>query len=205
MIGDDLEGRHRFLADIELHHALVEFAFAQLLAELFPGAGARLSSQQRFLLEAESDGLVVVRGRFGRNLRRHRGQQQIEQALLGIELRLVGNVFQLFFAHHVDGDFDQVADHRFHVAPDVADLGELRSLNLHERRVRELGQTACDLRLPHAGGADHDDVLGDDFFRQLGRQLLAAHAIAQGDGDGALGVVLSDDILVEFAHDFARS
>ena len=58
--------------------------------------------------------------------------------------------------------------------------------------------------LPTPVGPDHDDVLGDDFFGQLGRELLAAHAIAQGDGDGALGLVLSDDIFVEFGDDFAR-
>ena len=47
LVGDDLEGRHRLLADVELHHALVELAFAQLLAELLAGARAGLAGQQR--------------------------------------------------------------------------------------------------------------------------------------------------------------
>ena len=93
--------------------------------------------------------------------------------------------------------FDQVADHRLHVAADVADFGELRGLDLEEGRVGQLGQAARDLGLAHARGADHDDVLRHDLFRQLGRQLLPAHAIAQRDGHGALGVVLADDIFVE--------
>src|ERR1019366_10667971 len=59
------------------------------------------------------------------------------------------------------------------------------------------------LSLAHARGSNHDDVLGDAFFRKLGRELLAAHAIAQGDGHGALRLVLPDNILVEFAHDLA--
>ena len=150
---------------------------------------------------------MLLRGRARlarRDLRRHRGQQQVEQALFGVQLGLVGDVFQLLFAHHVDGDLDQVADHRLDVAAHVADLGELRGLDLHEGRVGELRQAAGDLGLADAGGPHHDDVLGDDLFRQLGRQLLAAHAIAQGDGDGALGLVLSDDVLVEFAHNLAR-
>jgi len=33
---------------------------------------------------------------------------------------------------------------------------------------------------------------------------LPAHAVAQGDGDGALRVLLTDNILVEFGDDFAR-
>ena len=150
-------------------------------------------------------GCSVVRRRTWRDLRRHRRQQQVEQPLFGVQLGLVGDVFQLFLAHHVDGDLDQVADHGLHVAAHVADLGELRGLDLHEWRVGQLRQAAGDLGLAHAGGAHHDDVLGNDFFRQFGRELLAAHAIAQGDGDRAFGLVLADDILVEFAHDLARS
>ena len=204
LVGDDLEGGKRLLAHVELDHALVELAFAQLLAQLLAGARSGLSGQQRLVADVEAD-LAIVRRRLARrNLRRHRRQQQIEQALFGVQLRLVGDVFQLLFAHHVDGDLDQVAHHGFDIAADVADLGELRGLDLHERRVGELGQAAGDLRLAHAGGAHHDDVLGNDLFRQLGRQLLPAHAIAQRDGDGALGLVLSHDILVEFAHDLAR-
>jgi hypothetical protein len=34
-------------------------------------------------------------------------------------------------------------------------------------------------------------------------ELLAAPAVAQGDGDGALGVLLADDEAVEFRDDFA--
>ena len=46
--------------------------------------------------------------------------------------------------------------------------------------------------------------LGMILFRQLGRELLAAHAVSQGDGDGALGGVLADDVLVELADDLFR-
>ena len=134
-----------------------------------------------------------------------RRKQNIQQALFGVELGFVGNVFQLFFAHHLDGDLDQVANHGFDVASHVADFGELRSFHFQKWRVGELGQPARDFRFAHAGGADHDDVFGNDFFRQVGRELLAAHAIAQSDGDGALGVLLADDMLVQFGDDFTRS
>ena len=38
----------------------------------------------------------------------------------------------------------------------------------------------------------------------LGRELLPAHAVAQRDGDRALGVLLADDVLVELDDDLAR-
>ena len=40
-------------------------------------------------------------------------------------------------------DLDQVAHHRLHVAADVADLGELRGLDLEERRLRAAAPAAA--------------------------------------------------------------
>ena len=107
-------------------------------------------------------------------------------------------------AHQLHGDLGQVADHRFDVAADVADLGELRRFDLEERRLRELRQPPRDLGLADAGRADHQDVLRRDFFGHLRRQLLSAHAVAQRDRDGALGLVLADDVLVELGDDLPR-
>jgi hypothetical protein len=71
-------------------------------------------------------------------------------------------------AHHVDGDLDEVAHHRLDVAPDVADLGELRGLDLQERRLREPREPPRDLGLADAGRPDHQDVLRRDLLGQLG-------------------------------------
>jgi hypothetical protein len=57
--------------------------------------------------------------------------------------------------------------------------------------------------LAHARRADHDDVLGHDVVREVRRELLAAHAVAQGDGDGTLGGMLAYDILVQLDDDLA--
>ena len=103
-----------------------------------------------------------------------------------------------------DRELDEVADHRLDVAADVADLGELRRFDLDERRVRQLREPARDLGLADAGRADHQDVLRRDLLGQLGRQLLAAHAIAQRDRHRALGLRLADDVLVELGDDLAR-
>ncbi len=47
--------------------------------------------------------------------------------------------------------------------------------------------------------------MGGHFDAQLFGQLHPAPAVTQGDGDGALGIVLADDMAVEFVDDFAGS
>ena len=131
------------------------------------------------------------------------GQEQVEQPLLGQLARARPDLLLLLLAHHRDGELGQVADDRLDVAADVADLGELRGLDLDEGRLRELGEPAGDLGLPDAGRADHDDVLRRDLVAQRLRHLLPAPAVAQRDGDGALGVALADDVAVELGDDLA--
>ena len=139
----------------------------------------------------------------GRGCRR--GQQQIEQTLFRIEFRLIGHVFQFFLTHHVNGDLDQVANHGFDIPAHIAHFRKLRSFDLHERRVGKLGQAARNFRLAHTGRAYHDDVFGNDFFRQFGSQLLSTHAVAQGNGNGALGVRLANHVLIKFSNNLTRS
>ena len=121
-----------------------------------------------------------------------------------LRLGAVGDFVEALLAHHVDGDIHQVADHGFHVAAHVADLGELAGLHFQERRIGQLGQAARDFRFADAGGADHEDVLGHHLLGHFRGQFLAADAVAQGDGHGALGVGLADHVLVQLADDFAR-
>ncbi len=178
-VGGDFE-RRPALFDFDLDHALVEFAVAQALAQFFASALGGFA-------------------RFG--LRRH---QQVEQALFGVGLGALGDFVQPLFAHHVDGDIHQIANHGFDVAADVADFGELAGLHFHERRIGELGQTPRQLRFADAGRADHEDVFGHHLIGHFRRKFLAADAVAQRDGHGALGFVLADDVFVQLAHDLAR-
>ena len=60
-----------------------------------------------------------------------------------------------------------------------------------------LRQPARDLGLADAGRPDHQDVLRRDFLAQRLAHLHAPPAVAQRDGDGALGGLLADDVLVE--------
>ena len=176
----------RLLAHVDLDLLVIEPAVAQLLAQLLARALRLLADARR---------LLVVVGR-----RRQRRQQQIEHALFGGLPRLLAHFGDALFADHVDGELGQVAHHRLDVAADVADLGELRRLDLDERRLREPRQPARDLGLADAGRADHQDVLRRDLLGQLRRQLLPARAVAQRDRDGALGLCLADDVLVELAR-----
>ncbi len=82
-----------------------------------------------------------------------RRQQQIEQPIFGRLPRLRPQFFEPLVAHHRDRQLHQVADHRLDVAPDVADLGELRGLDLDEGRLRQPRQPSGDLGLAHAGRA----------------------------------------------------
>ena len=108
-------------------------------------------------------------------------------------------------AGHADGDLDEIADDLLDVAADIADLGELGRLDLEERRLGQPREAARDLGLADAGRADHQDVLGQHLLAQPLGQLLAAPAVAQRDGDGALGLVLADDVAVELGDDLARA
>ena len=64
-------------------------------------------------------------------------------------------------------------------------------------------QAAGDLGLADAGRPDHQDVLGHHLFAQGVVELLAPPAVAQRNGDGALGILLADDVTVELGNDFA--
>ncbi|ENN84360.1 hypothetical protein RHSP_21709 [Rhizobium freirei PRF 81] len=109
----------------------------------------------------------------------------------------------LLFAHQADADFDEVTDDLLDIAADIADFGELRGFDLDEGCAGKLGEAAGDFRLADAGRADHQDVLGHDFIAQLGFELLAAPAVAQCDRHGALGLMLADNITIEFGNDLA--
>src|SRR5690606_29811199 len=72
-----------------------------------------------------------------------------------------------------------------------------------ERCIGKLGQTPGDFSFTHPGGADHEDIFGGNFAAQRLFQLHASPAVAQCDGNGALGSLLPNDVLVQFVDDFA--
>ncbi len=188
-----LDHRRCRLGDLELDHALVELALAQHAAQLVARArGVAVGRRGAPSAGCGARAVAAAAGGRGRAPRRRSRARTLRPCRCSSRL------------HHVDRELGEVADHRLDVAADVADLGELRRLDLEERRLRELGEAARDLGLPDAGRADHDDVLRRDLVAQVVRHLLAAPAVAQRDGDGALGVALADDVAVELGDDLAR-
>ena len=105
---------------------------------------------------------------------------------------------------HVDGQVQQVADHRLDIPPVIPDLGVLRRLDLDERGIDESREATGDLGLAHPGGADHDDVLGGDFTGGLRREPTQSPAITHRHRHCLLGRILADDIAIKFSNNLAR-
>src|SRR5690606_33865993 len=80
---------------------------------------------------------------------------------------------------------------------------ELGGLDLDEGGTGELCEAARDLGLADTGRADHQDVLRHHFVAQALVELMAPPAVAQRDGNRTLGVVLADDMPVEFGDDLS--
>ncbi len=220
-----LEQREGLLLHFPLHVAVFELAVAQLLAQLLARATPPLltfgvclghfgrdvafgrDNEERTRLSALSSPVARSRGgwgdRGGRRCRDRR-QEQIEQAVLRALLRFRVDVVLALGTNHVDGHVDELAHHGFHVPPNVAHLGELRCLDLEERGARQPRQSTRDLGLPHAGRADHDDVVGEDFVPDVVRRLGAPPAVAHRDGHRLLSRLLPHDVAVELRHDLAR-
>jgi hypothetical protein len=92
----------------------------------------------------------------------------------------------------------------FDVAADIADFGEFGCLDLEEGRLGQFGKPARDFGFADPGRPDHQDILRQHFLAQGFGQLLAPPAVPQRDGDCTLGVVLADNIAVEFGNNFSR-
>ena len=211
LVGEDLDLRLAAVAGLQFDEPVVETALAELLAQTLAFAaavvigrhGQRLAGVFNALLPRDERWLQRCFGNRGWGCTRLH-QQHLEQAILGGEFGAVLDLLELLLAHHVDAHLDEIAHDGLDVAADVADLGELRGLDLEEGRVGQLRETSRNLRLAHAGRADHEDVLRHDLLGELGPELLAARAIAQRDGDRALGGRLPDDVFVELGDGLAR-
>ena len=187
-VGDNPDRQTAFL-DFDFHRPVVEPAFPQLLAELLSRVVARRRLPRLILLSPPG---------------RTRRKQQIEHSILGHVFGLPFDSLQRRTLHQVDRLFGEVADDRFHVAPDVPDFGEFRRLDFNERGVGQFRQSPGDFRFAHARGPDHDDILRENFIAQFRAELLATPSIPQRDGHHPFGVTLSDHVPVQHFDDFPR-
>ena len=131
-------------------------------------------------------------------------QQNVEDTLARGRLGLIADSRHFLLTHHLDRDIGQFLDDGIHLAPDIADLGELRGFNLYKGSVGQPCQTARDLGLATTRGPNHQNVLWSDLVTKRFIHLSAAPAIAQRDGNGALGRTLAHDVLVQLLDDLVR-
>ena len=128
--------------------------------------------------------------------------QQRYQSILRQYPRAGLHTLFVLLLHHADGIFHQVADNALHIPAHIAHLCELGGLHLNEGSIYQPGQPAGNLRFAHTRGANHQNVLGTDFFPHGLLHLGAAVAVAQGNGHAALGLVLANNIAVQLPDDF---
>ena len=131
-----------------------------------------------------------------------RPDQGGEHAFLRRQFGLGRDLLAAAVTDQADADLQEIADDRFHVAPDIAHFGELGRLDLHERGAGEPGQAARYLRLADTGGANHENVLGQNLFAHRAGQLLATPAVAERDRHRSLGIALADDEAIQLGDDF---
>ena len=103
------------------------------------------------------------------------------------------------------GAVEQLADHDLDVLAVVAGLGVLGGVGDGERHVEALRERARQVRLARARGADEQHVrLLEEALAGDGLLRAPLEVVVGGDGDGALGALLADDVAVEVLEDLAR-
>ena len=178
----------RRIGQVDVDFLVVELTLAQFLAEgLSCGIVAGVTSRRHHL--------VIARWR----------KQNIENAFFGSLFGAMPMGAHRSFTSLLHGDLHQIADDRVHILAHVADFGEFSGLHLDERCTGQPRQAAGDFSFSHTGWPDHENVLWRDFGAELFVCLLAAPAVAQGNRDGALGVLLSHNVAVKFGNDFLGS
>ena len=109
------------------------------------------------------------------------------------------------FANQFNSDVHKVANDAIDFAANITDLGKFGGLDFDERCPGEFRKAARYLGLTDTGWPDHQNILGSNFAAQRLIYLHAAPAISKCDRDGPFGVVLTNDVLIQFLDDFSRS
>ncbi len=183
---EDFEADRQGL-DFDFDLLVIESSLTQHLAKLLAGIaiGGRLAACR------ETD--IRLRWR----------QQGIEHAFLRSVLGTMPDFRHGIFPNHLDRDIHQIANNAVDFAPHVADLGKLGCFDLDKRCLGQTCETARNLGLTDPGRPDHEDVLWRNLASEWFVYLYSAPAIAQGDCNGALGLILADDVFVELLNDLS--
>ena len=126
--------------------------------------------------------------------------QRFQNPFFGSDRGLFAHLFAHSFAGAVNGNVQQIADNRLHIAADIAYLGKFGCFHLNERRFGQPCQTAGNFGFADAGGTDHQNVLGHDFLTQVFGHLHPPPAVAQSDRHRLFGLVLADNEAVQLGN-----
>ncbi len=176
---------HRRSGEVDLYLFVIQLAFTQLFAKRLAGG--------RGLLGLFSLAPVIFR----------RWDQHVENALFRHLFRTVAVFLDRLHTHHFHGGIGQIADNRVNFFTDIAHFGEFSRFYFDEGRIGQLRQTTGDFGFTDAGWTDHQNVFRRHFVAQLFVELHTTPAVTQGNSNRALGIVLTDNVFVQFADNFA--
>ena len=116
-------------------------------------------------------------------------------------MRLCAHLFALAVAHEADRRLDKIAHDLIDVAADIANLGELRRLDLEEGRIGELSEPPRNFGLADAGRADHEDIFRKNLLRISPSSCWRRQRLRSAWRPRACSAC-ADDIAVQFGDDF---
>ena len=182
----DLQLRSR-LCHIDLDFPVCQLAFPQLLAKSL--------ACRTFRLTHLSGTEVTTRWR----------DQDVEHSLFRGVFSAGSHLFHLGHPGLLDRNVGQIPNDGVNILADIAHFSELGGLHLDKRRIGQTGQTPGDFGLADARGSNHQNVFGRDLGPQARLDMLTTPAVAQGNCHGPLGLLLTNDVFVEFDNNFLWS
>ena len=99
---------------------------------------------------------------------------------------------------------EQLEDDVLDILAHIAGFGQRRRVGHGERHVEDPSQRLRQQRLAAASGADQHDVRLGQFDIRLTRMVEALVVIMDGHREDALGVLLTDHVIVQHLADLAR-
>ncbi len=123
-------------------------------------------------------------------------------AFLGDGLSFFPNRFLFPNLQHIDRQLNQIADHGLHVPPHISTPGKLGGLDLvkGESVMRERRSAISVLLTPV--GLMRMMFLGRDLVLEPIRRPATAPPVSKRNGHRTFGLILADDIFIEFFNDF---
>ena len=214
--GEHLDPRARSFLDINLDFLVLKLARQKLFARAV--ADSLVLIRDGFFLIGHADlrnvlasdrsriGLpcIRLRGAVTSGFSQRKSGKKLDQTVVDSLVNLVLDFLRFFRLDQANRTVGEIAHHALDIAADIADLGVFGRLDFYERRLRERGKPSGDFRLADTGRADHEDIFRHDLLALGGGKERATVAVSEGNRNGALGLVLTDNVAVKLGDNFFR-